>query len=344
MKTNCLHRRSFLKTAATGAAAALFAPAWAQGAGLDPRAKSRVVRTTRSNVIDTDETINERIVRPMIEETLIALTNKGTIREAWATLIPTLQPKDVIGFKINMLSGQGLVSQPAVVLGLANSLIEAMDINPNNILIWDRTDSELTRHYELNTSSKGIRCYGTLPGRRGWAGTPEGAAAPGYDEGITVDVGPGARVHFSKILSDTCQHLINIPVLKDHGTTGVTLAMKNLYGVIDSPSSCHPNGGDPYIVNLSRHPTVRNKTRLLFADAIFSCYSGGPGGPAQVMSRQLMASLDPVAIDTIGMEMINEERRKRNLELITRRAGFLKSASQAGLGVSRQENIELVEA
>jgi uncharacterized protein (DUF362 family) len=168
--------------------------------------------------------------------------------------------------------------------------------------------------------------------------------APGYDERIDVAIGNGKVVHFSRILTEMCDYMVNVPVLKDHRITGVTLSMKNLYGVIDRPMACHGGGGDPYLTNLSSHEIIRRKTKLLFADALFGCYSGGPGGPPQFINRQLMASRDPVAIDSVALEMIDSRRRDRNMDLVEEKAGFLKTAAASGVGVADLAKIELIEA
>jgi len=42
----------------------------------------------------------------------------------------------------------------------------------------------------------------------------------------------------SKILTQ-CDVVINVPILKHHGGAGVTMAMKNMYGVIKNPNAQH---------------------------------------------------------------------------------------------------------
>jgi len=52
-------------------------------------------------------------------------------------------------------------------------------------------------------------------------------------------------------------------VLKDHGTAGVTLSMKNHYGSVDNPGSLHGGQCDPYIPELNNVPDIKDKTRLI---------------------------------------------------------------------------------
>ena len=40
-----------------------------------------------------------------------------------------------------------------------------------------------------------------------------------------------------RTLTDVCDAVINLPVLKDHGIVGVTMALKNMFGAIHNPTS-----------------------------------------------------------------------------------------------------------
>ena len=66
-------------------------------------------------------------------------------------------------------------------------------------------------------------------------------------------------------------------VLKDHDGAGVTIALKNMYGVIHNPNKYHPNGCNPYIADLNMLPEIRSRMRLTICDATTACYEGGPG-------------------------------------------------------------------
>ena len=52
-----------------------------------------------------------------------------------------------------------------------------------------------------------------------------------------------SQVRFSKILTRECAMVINLPILKDHSMSGVTFAMKNMYGVVERPQDLHADGG-----------------------------------------------------------------------------------------------------
>ena len=165
----------------------------------------------------------------------------------------------------------------------------------------------------------------------------------GYDENAVVDLGKGKQVQLSKILTEHCTYLINVPVLKDHNRCGVTLGMKNHYGSINEPWLCHDGFCDPYIANLNAVSHIKDKTKLLLCDALFGIYQGGPLGAPQWINRQLLASTDPVALDYTGMTIINQQRRERGESLIAEKARHIHTAASLGLGTDDPQQIERVE-
>ena len=321
-------RRQFLKTAAVAAAASMlpligFRSAYAAG-------KSRVVVASHAELVGADETIQPRIVRAAIDDMLMELTGTASARDAWMALLPNLQTTDVIGIKVNCINSRQ-ASHPEVIYPLAESLTSSLGMNPNNIIVWDRTGRELKQaKYTLNREQQGVRCLAT-------------ADDIGYDKNAVVEVGNGKQVHLSRILSEMCAYLINVPVLKDHGIAGLTLSLKNHYGSIDHPGSCHGNGCDPYVANLNAAALIRAKTKLLLCDALFGIYQGGPGGRPQWMNRQLFASTDPVAFDSVGMTMIDAQRAARKLAPVAPRVKYLATAAQLGLGTNDPTQIERID-
>jgi len=325
-------RRRFIKTTAVGAAAAYFAPELISAAGdvFAAEIKSRVVMASHNRIVDSSEQINSKIVRTVVDEALIALTNSASVQDAWTQIFPRLQSADVIGIKVNCINRR-LSSHPQVVYAIAQSLEESLQINPNNIIIWDRTSRELKRaKYTHNMTDKGVRCLGT-------------SDKIGYDKSFAVDVGNKRQVHLSNILTRMCTYLINVPVLKDHGTAGVTLSLKNHYGSIDRPGSCHGSGCDPYIANLNNAAQISEKTKLILCDALYGIYRNGPHGSPQWISRQILASTDPVALDYTGMTLIDEQRREKDMTPASKRTKYLHTAEALRLGNNDPKYIDMVK-
>ena len=341
-----LTRRQFIKSTAAGATVICLAPSMALGLDTSSNTvKSRVVRARHENLINPDERVNRGHARQSVDQALLRLTQKEGMKDAWSQIFPNLKSEDTIGLKVNCVSGK-CPTHPEIAYALAQSMIDALGINPNNIIIWDRTESELKKSgYTINQSKKGIRCIGTVESfsviRWILNTNQDESGAIGYDKSRSVDVGEGVSTHLSNILTRMCTYLINVPVLKDHELAGVTLSLKNHFGTIDNPRDCHPNHCDPFIARLNATPQIKDKTKLILCDAAFGVYEGGPRGAPQWQPKSILAATDPVALDYIGMQMINREREKNDLNPVTAMAVHLKTAQALNLGTCNPKNITL---
>lgn len=111
----------------------------------------------------------------------------------------------------------------------------------------------------------------------------------------------------AKILNDA-DVFIDAPVVKSHGTTQVTAAMKNLMGVIWDRGAFHRSDLDGCIADLAGalRPT------LIVADAYRVLKTGGPNGGSPediVHPHQLIVGHDPVAVDAFSATLLGLEGR-----------------------------------
>jgi uncharacterized protein (DUF362 family) len=162
--------------------------------------------------------VDAEIAQRLVDVGIMQLTGQTTAADAWASVLPSLSPDDLVTIKVNCINSS-LPTHPEVVDAIAAGLVAA-GVKENNIIIWDRTNRELTGcRYKYNAGDTGVRCFGT--NEKGW----------GYDKQVKV---ADRSSRPSKILTSS-DHIINVPVLKDHGTAGVTLSMKNHYGSVNNP-------------------------------------------------------------------------------------------------------------
>jgi hypothetical protein len=210
----------------------------------------------------------------------------------------------------------------AIVKGMAQMPLGSGTFPENNVIVWDRSNNELTVNggYSLNTGTTGWRCFGTDQIGVGYSATAWDVA--------------GVSQNPSRLLSELCDYIINLAVLKHHSESEVSLTLKNHYGSIHDPGSLHANLCDPYIAVLNRtiqqsHP---GKQVLAMADCLFGCYSGGPSGPPQFFYKGLIMSRDPVACDQQGLCIINALRLQNNLQPV--QAPHLATAASYGLGTN----------
>jgi uncharacterized protein (DUF362 family) len=128
------------------------------------------------------------------------------------------------------------------------------------------------------------------------------------------------------INQDLCDVLINVPVLKDHGTTRLSIGMKNVLGMV---------GGTRGDLHTKIHRKIPDLNRIIKADlTVMDAYrvlrKHGPTGgrPEDVDNsldgaRRVVASTDPVAVDSYGVHMFDYDPDE---------VGFVKHADEAGLG------------
>jgi hypothetical protein len=283
-------------------------------------------------------TINEPVVQMMVDESIKALTGLSSVGEAWKTVFPGITDTSVIGIKVNCVNS-ALPSHVHVVRCIAAGLAQ-MDLGgtffkKNNIITWDRTNSELTAcGYTIYTGADPdtMRAFGT------------NQSGVGYDSGTPLNVN-GVSENPSKILSQYCDYLIDLAVLKTHSGGTVTLNLKNHYGSVHNPSSLQHSGGCPQsIPSLNQQIrdviTPNNIQRLFVIDGLFGLYSGGPGGAPNFNPKLTIMSLDPVACDFQGQNVINEERARHSLNPVN--ATHITNAAQPPYSLGTTE-INLIE-
>jgi uncharacterized protein (DUF362 family) len=215
-----------------------------------------------------------------------------------------LHPDEVVGLKVNTIAGPGLSTHPMLVEAICERLKQA-DIKPGNIIVWDRSNEELDRAgFQLSSDPNRVRILGT------------DSPNVGYDE--TVLRCGSIKTRLSNLLTRICDCMINVPILKHHDGAGITLAMKNMYGVNNNPTSMHANNCCPAVADLNMLTPIRNKFRLIVADAMTSCFEAGPGYKPQYAWRYngIIVASDPVAIDYTAWQIIERKRAEKGLKTL----------------------------
>jgi hypothetical protein len=282
-----------------------------------PEVNSRVVVVRHANACSSPDDIAADAVRQMLDAAIVELTGIGDVQEAWRTLF---DPTERIAIKVNTINHYG-TSVP-LAYAVAEKL-QAIGVVAENIVIFDRNTGELQRAgYPINEDGPGVRCRATREYRE-----PRDVA--------------GTTQHLSDILLD-CDALINLPLLKQHGFSGLTFAMKNHYGSIDRPSAIHFDNCAPGIAALNALPEIRDRTRLIIGDVLKMC----PANFNQaVVGNTLLMSFDPVAHDYVGMQILTDwlSANGGNPAGVTGQAKHLATAAALGLGTDDPAHIEMRE-
>ena len=140
-------------------------------------------------------------------------------------------------------------------------------------------------------------------------------------------------------------------ILKDHGLAGVTLCLKNIsYGICNNNGRFHgPDHISTFITDIYSLPEVRKKIVLNIIDGLEACFEKGPlpRTPNVLFTpKTLWLSTDPVALDTLGLEVVEAKREEKGypaLREIRPAIDHIAMAAGAGLGTNNKEEIEVVK-
>jgi len=300
----------------------------AQQGKISAGGESRVVIARRPGSLPADKKDRPEIFETPLNMSVARLTGEKGHEAAWRALFSS---RDVVGIKLNCLAGSALSSSPGLVEAIVRGLRIA-GVPDDGIIIWERTDRELVHAGFTLNKKKGVKCFGS------------DAVSPAYDPRPEMMGSIGSC--FAQIVSRYCTALINVPVLKDHDLAGVSIGMKNFYGAIHNPNKYHDNNCDPYVSDINRHPYIKDKLRLVVCDAVTALCDGGPAYKAQWAWNYagIITAADPVALDTIGWEIIEKRRKEKGLPALKeaqREPAYIRTAAKAGLGVSEREKIRV---
>ncbi len=328
-------RREFLKDATTGALLLGVSGTWAIAKAAEDTGKSRVVVARDPAAHSADGKLEEGRVIALLDRAMSTYTGLNNPADAWKHVVAMAGgPDKVVGLKTNGLGGRGISTHAALVFAIAHKLEQA-GVPSGNILIWDRNARDLQAcGFTISTDAGRLRCYGSDV-----SGFEDEHASWGT-----------ARIRLSKILTRECALVIGVPILKDHSMSGVTFAMKNMYGVVDRPQDLHAGGCNPGVADLNCIPAIRDKVRLTIGDALSSVYDGGPVFRPERLwyPNALMVGEDRVAVDYTAWQMIERQRAEvgmKTLEAAGRPPRYIGTAADSAhaLGTNDPSRIHLIE-
>jgi len=297
-----------------------------QGSAINPQ--SLVVDVKSRTGIVKGMTPNISLIKQMMDSGITLLTGTGNPKDAWKSLF---HEDERVGIKINGLGADILVGNYQICWAIVDAL-KSIGVKENNIIIWDQYQNFfLSSGFKINRSFKGVRTY-TTDGGGGKEALDSGSSHREYDSGY-------GAVKVSRILTEEVDSLINVGLLKDHGLAGVSIALKNIsHGVISHPDNFHDNACDPFIAAINSIPVIKDKIKLHICNGIVGLYEGGPMPQKRHTwnNNRIILSRDPVALDTIGMNIIEGKRKEKNLRSLFNRPNLpvhIETAAKYGLGV-----------
>ncbi len=249
----------------------------------------------------------------MLDQALAALGGLG----AWVKPGQTVCLKPNIGW--DAPPERGANTHPELVGHLVRRCLEA---GAKSVSVFDHTCDPWQLTYEHSGIAAAARAAGAH-------------VVNGNDQSLYREVEiPGgvklkrAWVHSLVLDSDV---LLNVPVLKHHSGTGMTAAMKNLMGAVWDRGFYHQNNLHQAIADFL---TLRKPT-LSLLDAYHPMVRHGPRGKTVadlVEMRTLLASADPVALDTAAAKLLGLDPAK---------VAYLKLADAMKLGTMDLTQVEV---
>lgn len=333
-KQRTANRRDFLTTCLAGAVAVASGDlvATAEAPAFAPKLQSsRVVFARDALLRGSGDSVDSGRMLNLLDRAMESLYDTVS-SHGWSRIV---RPGQRVAVKVNTLGGRGLSSSVQLIEVICERL-QGAGVRAQDIIIFDRDTEELERAgFRICAGGKQIQCLGS--------------DRVGYEEDLSEFGEVGSRV--SRILTRQCDVLINVPVLKDHDGAGVSIALKNMYGVIHNPNKYHPDGCDPYVADVNMLPEIRSRLRLHICDATTACYEGGPAFKPEFTWREnaLFLSEDPVALDQTGWQWIERKRAEKGLKTLDnegRAPHYIATAadSEHRLGVDDPRRIALIQA
>jgi hypothetical protein len=120
---------------------------------------------------------------------------------------------------------------------------------------------------------------------------------------ITIEQGGQAK-------PENCTGLICLPALKAHWLTGIGTVLKNYITFSGAPADYH-DANNIKLGEIWNMPAVKGKTRLILVDALRPLCDKGPQPDPRYLwdYNGLIAGIDPVAVETVCLKIINEKRQ-----------------------------------
>ena len=251
-------------------------------------------------------------VRDMVDAGMKALTGDASAKDAWAKFVV---PVDVVAIKVNPSGVPGTVTSIPLLREVI-AAVHGAGVPHRNIIVYDRNSNQLEVNGYHALVPPGVRVVG-LDQRWSVRGERRG----GYDPNAFCEMDcfgeRETRSYLASVVTSEATKIINLPCLKEHNASGVTGCLKNLaYGSFNNVDRTHASPKtytDPVIAVMCTAAPLRNKAVLHIMDGLRAVYHSGPFAWNPDFSwdaQTLLFGTDPVAMDRIELEIVDQKRRE----------------------------------
>jgi hypothetical protein len=323
------------------------------------------VASDRSVDVDTNAA-NVEVVREMMARGMCALTGTASVADAWKRFF---EPSDVVGIKVNCGGYPYCISDYDIVAETIRQLMN-VGVAPTQIYIYERFQNQMDQVNYAPRVPEGVKIEAAERANRYTDNS-------GYDPAVFLEADlfgeEDTRSNLMRLVSRRLTKIINIPNVKDHGATGATGCLKNIaYGSFSNVARTHQRGKShtfSFVGTLASIEPLRSRTVLQIMDGLRGVWHGGPFARTRrflFYPKRIFFGTDPVAIDTLLLDIIDEKRKAEgaisiwdrspaslkmddsrardadpNVNIIIREPGHVEFASKLGLGVHDKAKIQV---
>lgn len=279
--------------------------------GMPGKYPGKVARVRAEQCIDAASgKVDVPVVRDMIARGMRDLTGATDDREAWRSFF---EPSDVVGIKVNCSGAPNIRSTPEIVAEIVRNLM-ALGVPAKQIWIYERFPDQMAEVRYDKYVPEGVNVDGIEKSR---------GSIAGYDSATYVEVNffgeDDTRSLMVRHVTQRFTKIINVPNMKDHGAAGVTGCLKNIaYGNFSNVARSHQGSKTntlSFIGTLASVEPLRSKTVLQIMDGLKGVWHGGPflhNSRFSFYPKQMMFGTDPVAIDRLLLDVIEEKRKQEH--------------------------------
>ncbi|MGE3818603.1 MAG: DUF362 domain-containing protein [Isosphaeraceae bacterium] len=363
-------RRGFLASSALPLLAGLNVSAREKTPATDPGElgvpgpyPGRVIEVRKPGMI-RDGQRNRQEVQVAVDRGMKDLTGADDAVSAWRRFF---EPGDVVGVKMNPVGNPLANSSNELMLAVIDGL-KAAGVKTKDVVVFERYRDEFI----------GAKMHEAVPDGIDWTGlgiaynqrqidikgddleTGNLDRVTGYDpdEFMTMElVGAGLdpkdertrRSHLGLLVTRRVNKIVLMPVLKDHGSAGITGALKNMsHGLVNNVCRSHStpdtNVCNQFIPQVVSHPIIRKKCVLQIMDGIKGVYQGGPGASRPEWTWEnnaLFFATDPVAMDHVAWRIIDAKRKEKGLAPVGAVGKLGLDADREGFDIRQPQHIRL---
>jgi uncharacterized protein (DUF362 family) len=285
-----------------------------------------------------DDNTNQDVVDYMVSKAIQTLTGQPNDKQAWDAIFRHFnqmkgfgdvgyQKGEKVVIKINMNQDSGGTWGPAagmpsphVIHSFLTQLIKVVGVPGSAITVYDAARYIGDPIYDKVRSNPDPNfqsiTFVTSSTRNGRIGATRDTGNPVYTQAGTA--------YLPQCVAGA-KYLVNMALLRPHTLYGITLCAKNHFGSVYfnswTPEPLHNYGGrsksmNTYncLVELNGHRHLAGKTLLYFIDALYPA-AHQSGNVIKYVSfgggwfSSVLASQDPVAIDSVGLDFMRNEPR-----------------------------------